>query len=501
MKTGLLGQVQRLIIWLGVLPLILTLAAYRTSSAHVESVQETLATGEFLRKLDELLSSVQDAETGQRGYLLTEQELYLQPFAEAAVSIPPLLSEVEVLGRRHGVPIATLRDLRAKVMAKLAELQMTVDLVRTHHRDAAIARVATNEGQREMAEIRRLIGSIKDKQSDVFGERLERQRRGQLELEIVLGCGIVAAFVLLFFAYRFNVLYARERDQVEREIRTLNNSLETRVRERTNQLETRTRELESRSAELQRSNADLMQFAYVASHDLQEPLRMVGSYMGLLARRYGGQLDETADRYIAFAVDGANRMQALINDLLLYSRTGTQPLDKRAVAMEQVLRNVLENLRLAINETSAVVRYENLPVVEADEMKITQVLQNLVSNALKFRRDGINPEISLTARQMEGYWQFAVADNGIGFEPKYCDRIFQIFQRLHGVGKYPGNGIGLAICRRIIEHHGGQLWAESEPGVGSTFFFTLPTATDRPFGQSDFGREHSRNMTEPAIHG
>lgn len=227
---------------------------------------------------------------------------------------------------------------------------------------------------------------------------------------------------------------------------------------------------------------------------------MVGSYMGLLARRYGGKLDETADRYIQFAVDGAQRMQALIQDLLIYSRAGTQELEKKTVSSEEVLQSALKNLDVAIKESGARVRYENLPMVEADETKLIQVMQNLVANAVKFHREGVAPEISVTAQAVNGEWVFEVADNGIGFDPQYRDRIFQVFQRLHGVGKYPGNGIGLAICRRIIEHHGGRLWAESEPEVGSRFFFTLPVATDSTTDESDKILTGARSAPEPVSH-
>lgn len=211
---------------------------------------------------------------------------------------------------------------------------------------------------------------------------------------------------------------------------------------------------------------------------------MVGSYMGLLSKRYGGQLDETADKYIQFAVDGANRMQALIHDLLSYARAGTQAIDKTPIPAEGIVERALTNLEMAIQESSAVVHYGNLPEIEADETKLTQVMQNLIGNAIKFRRPDRPPEIFVTANQEGAEWVFEVADNGIGFESKYSDRIFQVFQRLHGVGKYPGNGIGLAICRRIVEHHGGRLWAESQPGVGSKFFFSLPLATESPANES-----------------
>lgn len=209
---------------------------------------------------------------------------------------------------------------------------------------------------------------------------------------------------------------------------------------------------------------------------------MVASYLELLVRRYKGRLDSNADEYIEFAVDGARRMQELINDLLAYSRAGTERIEKRPASFRDIVERALANLDLAIRESSAVVRYGDLPVIQADEIKLTLVVQNLIGNSIKFRKADTPPEIAVTATPRDSEWVFAIDDNGIGFEPKYADRIFQMFQRLHGVNNYTGNGIGLAICRRIIEHHGGRLWAESEPGAGSTFFFTLPFsgATAKP---------------------
>ena len=227
--------------------------------------------------------------------------------------------------------------------------------------------------------------------------------------------------------------------------------------------------------ELRRSNADLEQFAYVASHDLQEPLRMVASYTELLGQRYQGRLDEKADKYIHYAVDGAKRMQRLVSDLLAFSRVGSQGKKLVPVDATMVLQRVQETLRRPIREAGATVELGPLPAVMADETQLHQLFQNLIGNALKFRSDR-PPRIVVTATAQHQRWVFAVADNGIGIEMQYADRIFQMFQRLHSLGKYEGSGIGLAIAKRIVERHGGTIWLESVPGSGTTFFLTLPKA-------------------------
>jgi light-regulated signal transduction histidine kinase (bacteriophytochrome) len=215
----------------------------------------------------------------------------------------------------------------------------------------------------------------------------------------------------------------------------------------------------------------LEQFAYVASHDLQEPLRMVASYLGLLERRYRGRLDEKADKFIHYAVDGAARMQALIEDLLTYSRVGRQGKPFEPTDCDAVVAAVVADL----GSQGAAVSCAGLPTVLADRGQLTQLFQNLIGNALKFC-NGAPPRVEVRAERRGGEWLFAVRDNGIGIAPEHRERIFVIFQRLHTRAQYPGTGIGLAICKKVVERHGGRIWVESEPGQGSTFFFTLPCA-------------------------
>ena len=239
-----------------------------------------------------------------------------------------------------------------------------------------------------------------------------------------------------------------------------------------------TTELQQAVAELERSNRDLEQFAYVASHDLQEPLRMVSNYTQLLARRYQGKLDKDADEFIGYAVDGATRMQTLINDLLAFSRVGTKGSEFKATDCESVLERTLGYLQASIDENGAQVTHDPLPAVMADAGQLGQVLQNLIGNAIKFRGQE-PPRIHVSARRDGDGWTFSVRDNGIGVGPEYHDRIFVIFQRLHGRDEYQGTGIGLAICKKIVERHGGRIWLDSQPGKGTTFYFTLGALPER----------------------
>jgi signal transduction histidine kinase len=233
------------------------------------------------------------------------------------------------------------------------------------------------------------------------------------------------------------------------------------------------RELADKVAELARSNTELEQFAYVASHDLQEPLRMIANYTQLLAERYRGQLDEQADKYIGYSVDGATRMQALIQDLLKVSRVCRQQIEPRTTECRAVVEQALQNLQTAVQECGAVVKCNGLPEVMADALQLTQVFQNLIANAMKFH-GAETPMIQIDSEKRDGEWVFTVSDNGIGIPAENWQDIFVIFRRLHTRSEYAGNGIGLSICKKIIERHGGKIWIEAQATPGCRFKFTLP---------------------------
>ena len=329
------------------------------------------------------------------------------------------------------------------------------DRFRSSHRGLVEGFAVAPDAARVMAERREIYGRRKD------GSEFPAEAS---IAKLALDTGLVFTVILRDVTAR---------KAAEAALQRAHDELEIRVRERTAELRDSNRRLAQQARELARSNADLEQFAYVASHDLQEPLRMVASYTQLLVRRYRGRIDADADDFLNFIVDGALRMQRLINDLLAFSRVGTRGRELEPTPLAAVMQRVLANLKAGIDESRAVISVDELPTVWADATQMELLLQNLVGNAIKFH-GAAPPAIRIAAQRGDGEWQLSVADQGIGIDPQYAERIFVIFQRLHTAADYPGTGIGLAICKRIVERHGGRIWVSSEPGRGSSFCFTLP---------------------------
>jgi signal transduction histidine kinase len=424
-----------------------------------------------LEKLDGVLANLIDAETGQRGFLFTGKAVFLDPYNDALSKILQNAKDLRALTADNPVQQDALNALEPMIAAMLSYLRDSIE-ARKHDGSKAPADTGPEEiSKQRMDVIRITIGKMKYEEDRLLATRVKETSESAARTKVAIVTGNALALLFLGLAGMVILQEMSHRRIAEDEVRALNAGLERRVAERTE-------ELAERARDLARSNAELQQFAYVASHDLQEPLRMVASFTQLLAKRYGDKLDDDARDFINYAVDGATRMQTLISDLLSYSRVGTQGKALEPTRCDAVMDRVLDSLKLAIEETGTVITRDCLPVILGDPVQIGQLFQNLLTNALKFRGDKA-PRVRISVEQDGCNWKISVSDNGIGISPEHADRIFVIFQRLHTKTEYPGTGIGLAICKKIVERHGGRIWVEAAPGGGSTFSFTLPTMETR----------------------
>jgi signal transduction histidine kinase len=445
----------------------------------------------------QLNTALVNQETGVRGYALSGQTTFLTPYNQGYATEKALITQLHALLPQLP-PAATTDFNQATTQARnwrTRYAQPTIKQIQAAGKPVVSPDILAGKSQFDA--LRTRLTSFEVVVSGNRQQALHALNDAGDELDAVLliiAIGLVVVVVVLGFLLRatairpVNVLAAEARRVADgdfghevaqtgpREIRGLGadvNSMRLRILQELSAIQEASDTLAEHAEELQRSNAELEQFAYVASHDLQEPLRKVASFCQLLQRRYGGQLDERADQYIEFAVDGAKRMQVLINDLLAFSRVGRHGTELTLMPADAALASARANLATQIEQSGAVIEAPPLPAVRAQLTLLSAVFQNLLGNALKFRGEG-PPHVAITVERDGEFWLFSVADNGIGIDAQYADRVFLIFQRLHDKAAYPGTGIGLAMCRKIIEYFGGRIWLDTEVMDGTRFRFTLP---------------------------
>jgi len=435
---------------LTLIPLLLGIVTWQNTEQLARATRDLAETNELVKRLEIFLSKLKDVEVAQREYVLTGDESYVQELQKARGEVESRLLRLSIL-RADKHWLEHLRDL---VPQKFEEIQKTIDLRRSGDTAGASSMLLANRGVQPMDDIRRVVRNMIDEENKQLVEQ------GAIGNGKLADTAAISALVLMLNAGLIWSLFVQIRRDAQKAHRH-NEELETRVQERT--------------LELHRSNEELQQFAYAASHDLKEPMRMISSYASLLQRKHQGHLGEDADMWINHIVDGVRRMNALITGLLDYSRAGEITEDqKQEIDTGDILRAVVGNLEAAISETGAKITHDHLPSIRFEPVRMEQLLQNLIGNALKYRGEA-SPVVHVTAREERGGIVFSVADNGQGIDPQYQLEIFGIFKRLHGKD-VEGSGIGLATCKRIVEEHGGRIWVESAPGKGSAFHFTVPAS-------------------------
>jgi len=472
------------------------LSLQRLSDARVqltEHLSPAAITAGYLR------AAMVDQETGLRGFALTDDEALLEPYESGREETARALDELARLAALDDVEgtrddVRAVRDAVREWQAGYAE--PAVERIRREPGSGAEI-VRSGAGRARFDAFRLRLTEFTEHIMDSRAQAQERlDRNADIVQFWVVGTGIVVLLTVAAVALVLRGSLVRPLQRLARDVREVAGgdfahevsgsgarevvALGTDVDAMRVRILAELDALRDAEADLRRSNAELEQFAYVASHDLQEPLRKVASFCQLLQQRYGGQLDERADQYIGFAVDGARRMQDLINDLLAFSRVGRLEQPHTDVDCNVLVERVRSDLARVIEESGATLEVGPLPTVRGDASLLRLVFQNLCANAIKFRAEA-PPAVSISAERDGDFWRFRVADNGIGIDPEYEERIFVLFQRLHARSEYEGTGIGLAMCRKIVEYHGGRMWLDVDatgPGRGSTFYFTLPASEE-----------------------
>jgi signal transduction histidine kinase len=452
------------------------IVSYLSVIRLTDDAQWVAHTGEIIANLEALLSRTTDVETAVRGYAITGEDSYLEPYQSGTKEGIAILSRLKQLTADNALQQRRLEMLSPIFAERLTAALAVIDARKSQGFEGAQRMVLSGKEKALHDRIREIVREMTAAERKLLNPRQDRTKRATkvTQLVIVSGCAIAiicvgfAPFFIRWQLVRRTRLLATLRHQV-----SLLAQSQEQLRERARVLDLKTVELQESARDLARSNRDLQQFAYVASHDLQEPLRMVVNFTQLLAKRYQDKLDKDAHDFIEYAVDGATRMQTLISDLLNYSRVGMQGKPFKLTNCEAILEQVLVNLKFAIVDSGAVITHDSLPMIMGDDTHLSQLFQNLLGNAIKFRGEN-SPRVHVSSERNGNDWKISVQDNGIGISPEHRERIFLIFQRLHTKAEYPGTGIGLAVCKKIVERHGGRIWIESPTEGGSIFSFTIP---------------------------
>jgi signal transduction histidine kinase len=481
----LLGRVTALCVTAALALLLIALAAAVVALGHEGATDRLINRGTpLVLDAQTLLTTLVNQETAIRGYAVNGNDADLAPYTQgltderaSASGLLDLLSDRPDLAARVRTIESAAQAWRATVAEPVIAAARAGDLERAQSMLTDAARQRFDALRGDIARLRADIDQLRTRLVD----QVKRGSDQLIGLLIAAGLVILLAGVLLVVLMRYLVIgpVAELAAEVRRVAAgDLEHAIEVEGPPEVVRLGQDVEGMRQRILvdvrELTRSNRDLEQFAYVASHDLQEPLRKVASFCQLLQRRYAGQLDDRADQYIGFAVDGAQRMQRLINDLLAFSRIGRLTNGFTDVDLNVLVRDAVDQRESDIEATGATVTWSDLPVVRGEEPLLTSLVHNLVSNSIKFRRPDEPPKVHLSARQVDDEWEITCQDNGIGIDPEFAAKVFVIFQRLHGKEAYPGTGIGLAIAKKIVEYHGGRIWLDTGATEGATIHFTLP---------------------------
>ena len=448
--------------------------SFRSTNTLIENNARVIHTQQVIEGLASTLSAVTDAEAAQRGFLISGDERFLESYDSARPHISENIAELKELTADNPAQQGRVLSLEQEIRLRLETLQKNIELRRSAGVDGMLQSGLLGLGKQQMDAVRQTFAEIQGEEDRLLQVRTEQSNLSARNAILTFIAANALVLGLLGVVYYLTFRDLVERKRAAEKLQEANDRLEERVKERTI-------ELDEANTELERSNRELQDFAFVASHDLQEPLRKIQAFGDRLKTKHGPALNEEARDYLERMQNAARRMHTLINDLLAYSRVTTNAKPFIETDLGMIARDVLGDLEARVQQTGGRVELSELPTIQADPLQMRQLFQNLIGNALKFHRNDANPIIKVSGDTgphsktgPNGRCRITVEDNGIGFDEKYLDRIFTPFQRLHGRGEYEGTGIGLAVCRKIVERHGGTLTAISRPGEGATFVVTLP---------------------------